>query len=128
MRALQKEMGYTVVMIEGFHFGTEEQQKPPLERMDVVGRSEAITTPEDIANQLRASEENYKEYLANFKGGDNDSREYLEEMQANLITWMNLFDIKFGKMTPGTQETYGNVMSRLGEVSDVLETKGDTLH
>lgn len=110
------QSGYTSGM-EQFHF-EQPQEKAPL---NLDERREVITSPEDIKGQLETSRVRYEEAFANFRMGDNDEREYLEEMQGNLIAWKNKFDIHFGTLTDENALIENEVLARLAEVSEALE-------
>ena len=107
--------------MESFNFERNQQPPQPLERLGVVERAASVATPEEVLGQLSTSEERYGDYLRNFREGDEESREYLEEMQANLLSWKHAFDLKFGKITPDSRDIYDEVLRRLVEVSDALE-------
>lgn len=103
--------------MEQFHFEQPIEKKP----LTLEERAEVVTSPEEIAGQLAASQARYGDALAKLRAGNRDDRDYLEETQTNLIAWKNAFDIRFGAL--GDEEAFirNEVLARLAEVSHVLE-------
>ncbi|OHA83813.1 MAG: hypothetical protein A2937_01945 [Candidatus Yonathbacteria bacterium RIFCSPLOWO2_01_FULL_47_33b] len=103
--------------MEQFHF----EQSPEKEPLPLEGRTEVISSPQDIEGQLDASQSHYEEALEKLRAGDRGDIEYLEEMQINLIAWKNVFDIRFGTLSNENAVVHNAVLVRLDEVSQALE-------
>ncbi len=100
-------------------FSLEEQ--PVIKPLTVEERMEVVASPEDISAQLESSQERYEGAILNLRNGNKDYLEYLREMQSNLISWKNAFDIRFGTLNEENAFIHNDVLVRLADVSQALE-------
>lgn len=98
--------------LEGGH---HEQHVPE------VAESKAFSGPEQASRQLKLSEERLKEALIKLKNNDQSDLDYLLTMRENLVSYVNLFDTKWGKLG-NNRAIYDKVKERLELLNEVLKS------
>ncbi|HEX8994146.1 MAG TPA: hypothetical protein VF803_02740 [Candidatus Paceibacterota bacterium] len=74
-----------------------------------------------VESQLAISETRYRGALEKLRQGDLSDLDYLQDMKANLVGYINDFNIKYGALTPGRAEAKRKVSERLAELQSVLK-------